>query len=81
MTNLTPSALKSVTIGATSDLFAATHSALCSHSLGQARALLEELAFRSDNVDRLCSARAYRLPEEVIALFQDRIDAVNTRLD
>ncbi len=80
MTNLTASALSAATLGTTSDLFAATHAALCSHSLGQARALLEELAFRSDNVDRLASARAYRLPETVIALFQDRIDAVNTRL-
>jgi hypothetical protein len=63
----------------TSDLFAATHSALCAHNYGQARALLDELSQRADNRDMLASARAYRVPEHVVSLFQDRIDLVNSK--
>lgn len=63
----------------TSDLFTATHAALCTHQYAQARALLDELSQRNDNRDLLLSARAYRVPEHVVALFQDRIDLVNSK--
>lgn len=65
----------------TSDLFAATHAALCAGRFSEARALLEDLARRDDNRDSLASAVAYGVPTHLVAVMQDRIDLVHARAD
>lgn len=62
----------------TSDLWDATHSALCSQRWSEARGLLDELLLRNDNNDKLCDAEVYGCPESGYrSILQDRINSVN----
>lgn len=58
----------------TSDLFTATHRALCAKAWGDARLLLEALAMCPDNHDKFCDAVAYGAPQFIA----DRIELVNS---
>ena len=63
----------------TADLFTETNVALIEGRYFAARAMLDELGRRDDNRDLLPSARAYRVPEQLVGLIQDRIDLVNSK--
>jgi hypothetical protein len=79
------SAVAAAPLMTTSDLWAATHEALCSARWSEARGLLDVLGQRADVVDRLASIQAYD-PGQYLApsfecLLQDRIDLVNAHVD
>ena len=63
----------------TSDLFSATQQALRDGRWSQARALLDDLGRRNDNVDKLSSADSYGCPEMLLGVIGDRIDLVNSK--
>jgi hypothetical protein len=65
----------------TSDLFTATHAALCAGKFSQAVSLLDNLGRRDDNRDSLASAKAYSVPAHLEAIIQDRIDLVHAKAD
>lgn len=80
------SAAEAAPLMTTSDLWAATHTALCHQRWSEARALLDVLGQRSDVVDRLPAYSAYDQGDageraEFGQLLQDRIDLVNSRVD
>ena len=64
---------------ATSDLFAAAHSALTGKRWSEARRHLDDLGRRSDNRDLLASVEAYGVPEMLLAVIGDRIELVNSK--
>ena len=69
----------------TSELFALTHRSLCWGAWGHARALLDLLGRRSDNVDTLPAYSAYDQGHageraQFAAVLQDRIDLVNSKV-
>jgi hypothetical protein len=71
-----------ISIMPTSELWEATHKALCEHQWGIARALLDDLGLRRDNVDMLSSASQYGLTVEYgdfVNVIRDRIDLVNMK--
>lgn len=82
MSNATKSAAETLT---TSDLWAATHSALTSGRWSEARALLDVLGQRDDNHDTLgdvaCYAPGVKLAADFADLLQDRIDLVNAKAE
>jgi hypothetical protein len=86
MTHFVPrSAVAAAPLMTTSDLWAATHDALCAARWSEARNLLDVLGQRADVVDRLASIQAYD-PGQYLApffarLLQDRIDLVNAHVD
>lgn len=63
----------------TTELFEATHKALVEKRWSQARALLDDLGRRNDNVDKLSSADSYGCPEMLLGVIGDRIDLVNSK--
>lgn len=65
----------------TSELFSATNQALIEKRWSLARSLLDDLGRRKDNVDKLSSAVSYGCPSMLLAVIQDRIDLVNSRVD
>lgn len=73
------SSMKSTTIS-TSELWALTHTALTEQRWGAARALLDDLGLRGDNVDTLRGAASYGLVGPYTPIIQDRIDQVNAKV-
>jgi len=65
----------------TTELWQATHDALCQGSWSAARRLLDDLGLRRDNVDRLSSAESYGVPEMLRGVIGDRIDLVNSKTE
>lgn len=64
----------------TTNLWTATHDALCDGRWADARTLLDELGLRTDVVDCLSSAQAYGVPPMLHDVIQDRINVVNARV-
>jgi hypothetical protein len=65
----------------TDALWTLTHVALTERRWAEARALLDDLGLRHDIRDMLASAEAYGLRGSYLAVIQDRIDLVNSKVE
>jgi hypothetical protein len=65
----------------TNELWTRTHRALCQGDWSYARADLEDLSRRADVRDRLSSAADYGVPDCMLGVIGDRIDAVNLAVE